>query len=323
MTDAFMLQRNMAKQNPLRNTWKDYLTFSRRERRGVFILSTILILEISCSYFIHFMRPAFTLEDLKIYELSMDSFMKLQPDIVETSGEGNVGTARQTMIHESTSVNQAAPLFFFDPNNLDDSTGKALGFSEKQISVIRNYCSKGGKFRVADDLSKMYCIGKDQFNKLSPWIRLEEKKYSEKTKQFSNHIEKTVIEINTADSLAFLSLPGIGPGFTHRIITYRDNLGGFISLNQLKEVWGFSDSLFELIRTKIILRDTIPFRFIQLNSMSEDSLRRHPYIGYRFSRIFFNYRQQHGPFKSMEEVRSVPLLSPENYSKLAPYLRLH
>jgi competence protein ComEA len=64
---------------------------------------------------------------------------------------------------------------------------------------------------------------------------------------------KTVVEINTADSLSIVYLKGIGPGFTKRIMKYRAMLGGFHSINQLKEVYGMTDSTFTLLSSQIKL----------------------------------------------------------------------
>ena len=219
------------------------------------------------------------------------------------------------------SAQQSSRLFFFDPNQLHDTSWKALGFSEKQISVIRRYQSKGGHFNKPEDLSKMYCITSAQFEQIRPWIRIPEKTYKQDVKKESPSAAKPCVDIGTSDSATLISLPGIGPGFAHRITKFRESVGGFINLNQLKDVWGFSDSLLQTLLGRICLKDTVPFRLVDLNTADFESLRVHPYIGYKLAHLFVNFRQQHGNFHTQEEVKNVPLLSPENYSKLAPYLR--
>ena len=95
----------------------------------------------------------------------------------------------------------------------------------------------------------------------------------------------------------------------------------FRSTEQLKEVWGFDDTLYREIQSRINLSDTIPFRFIHLNSASYEELKSHPYIGYALTRTLLNYREQHGPFQRPEDLLKIPLVKEENLRKLARYLR--
>jgi len=55
------------------------------------------------------------------------------------------------------------------------------------------------------------------------------------------------INLNTADAESLEGLPGIGPTLAERIISYRENQGGFRSVEELKQVSGIGDKKFEEI----------------------------------------------------------------------------
>ena len=60
---------------------------------------------------------------------------------------------------------------------------------------------------------------------------------------------------------------------------------------------------------------------VQVNAATFDELYLHPYIGKPKARLIIAYRQQHGPFHGIEDVRKVPVLKPEDVEKMRPYLR--
>jgi DNA uptake protein ComE-like DNA-binding protein len=118
-----------------------------------------------------------------------------------------------------------------------------------------------------------------------------------------------------------LELKGIGPAFAGRIIKYRNKLGGFYSVSQLKEVWGINDTVFNKFAGSVYCSDTIPEKFIYLNTDSFSVISSHPYLKGKQASFICNYRKQH-PFTSVEELKNIPLITDENFRKLAPYLRL-
>lgn len=62
-----------------------------------------------------------------------------------------------------------------------------------------------------------------------------------------------LININTASLSELDSLPGIGPAYAQRIIDYRENHGGFKSVEEIKNVSGIGTKTFEKIKDKITI----------------------------------------------------------------------
>ena len=127
------------------------------------------------------------------------------------------------------------------------------------------------------------------------------------------------VEINKADSTALMELPGIGTKLAARILKFRNGLGGFYSVNQVREVYGIPEELFNRIEPLLIC-DSVSIQKININTAMADVLSRHPYISYSASRLLVQYRQQHGPFSSVDDLLRITTFTPEMVNRLRPYL---
>ena len=134
-------------------------------------------------------------------------------------------------------------------------------------------------------------------------------------------MEKILIDINTADTLLLRSLNGIGPVLSKRIIEYRSKLGGFLKKEQLKEIYGFRIETYDKIKNKIHILDSTIIR-ININTVSIEALKNHPYINWNLANSIVKYREQHGQYTSIEKIKSIHLVVDEIYRKIAPYLRI-
>jgi competence protein ComEA len=232
--------------------------------------------------------------------------------------------------------------FLFDPNTIDHAGWLALGLSERQAGSIERFKEKGGRFRVKRDLARMYTLGAEEYEALEPYIDLPDslertpRKQRPSPKRWADERParaaspppapapvKPRVEVNTADSAALVALPGIGPSFARGIISYRDQLGGYHSLDQLAEVYILKDKPDALERIRMLLVvDTLAVRRIPINSCTAEELAAHPYARWRIARPLIAYRMQHGPFQRIEDIRGCAVVDTVVFAKLAPYLSL-
>jgi len=128
------------------------------------------------------------------------------------------------------------------------------------------------------------------------------------------------IELNQADSIDLLPLPGIGPVFASRIIRYRDLLGGFVSHDQLNEVYGLPEETIEMLcqRTEI---DTSTIRKIDLDSVSFRELLRHPYFQFELVAEIISFREYMGSVGSLESLKVNDLVPDSILARITPYLQ--
>jgi len=221
-------------------------------------------------------------------------------------------------------------LFYFDPNLLSIEDWKRLGVKERTALTISRYVSKGGHFRTADDLSKIYGLREQDLLRLKPYVRIasSEKKMIDKdstnrrvdsTSYARKTWTSTPIDINSADSIGLLGLPGIGAKLASRIIHFRDRLGGFYSIDQVKETYGLSDSTFERIRTVLVLGNK-PLVRIDINQADAARLKQHPYFTWPMANALVQYRKEHGRFQKVDDLAGVTAILPDQLKRLIPYL---
>ncbi len=147
--------------------------------------------------------------------------------------------------------------FRFNPNTASQEDLERLGFSEKQAQSIIHYREKGGIFHRKEDFQKSYVVADSVYERLEPYIDIP------------------LVDINRADSVALLALPGIGPFYAGKIVSYRSELGGYSYAEQLLDLWKFDEEKLAGLRDLIKVGPSEPFA---LWTLPEEELSRHPYI---------------------------------------------
>ena len=132
--------------------------------------------------------------------------------------------------------------------------------------------------------------------------------------------KKFEVFINSADTSDFIALPGIGSKLAGRIILFREKLGGFYSVEQVSETFGLADSVFQKIRPFLHLDGEV--KKISINSITIDQLKQHPYFRYKLANAIIAYRNQHGPFQSLEELKRISLVEDKTFDKIIYYIEL-
>lgn len=318
------------------NSWwqnivKDYLTFTARERNGLIIMVVVCAAIYLSSRYLPVKentvkKDAFQQElaNLKIVVDSSRRFGSYERD------ENYADYARPKYAENPKYA--TGKLFGFDPNTLDATGWKRLGVREKTIIIIQHFLAKGYKFRQPEDIKKVYGLSAKEAERLMPFIHISQKEapgnkdFTDRGKTVypadntATEIKKTaLININTADTSAFIALPGIGNKLAARIVNFRQKLGGFSSVAQLGETYGIPDSTFQKIKPR--LQCNAPaLKTININTADINTLRAHPYLRWNIANAIINYRQQHGTYKSVEDIRKIDIITDELYNKIAPYL---
>ena len=189
--------------------------------------------------------------------------------------------------------------FMFNPNTASHDDFQRLGFSEKQASALVNYRNKGGIFRRKSDFAKSFVVADSVYRRLEPYIDIP------------------LLDLNTADSAAFDGLPGIGGYFANKIIEYRTRLRGFSYKEQLMDIYRFDkekyDALHDLVTVDISTSTPYP-----LWSLPEDSLAKHPYIGWHAAHGISVYKSANPVEKwTMGGIIEAGILDPGMGDKLA------
>jgi competence protein ComEA len=220
-------------------------------------------------------------------------------------------------------------LFSFDPNQSTESDFVQLGFSSAMASRIINYRSKGGKFKTKADMLKMYGMDTTLYKNIYALINLPEVAVPstkiQNTENDSTQKHQTTyarLDLNAADTTQLIKIYGIGKKLSERIVKYRNRLGGFVSMDQLKEVYGLdSTAITNAVREFTIEKNYQPVQ-ININSASEKEMGAHPYLSLKLAKAITAYRFQHGHFAELDDLARVKLLSENDFEKIKPYLTL-
>ena len=176
------------------------------------------------------------------------------------------------------------------------------------------------------DFSKIYGITDSLYNVFEPYLLLpdslpiftKEKEYKREFKKKKVR-EEVKVNISIATTEELKKLRGIGEAYSKRIVKYREKLGGFYSKEQLSEVYGVSDSLYNSLLPNIYVSDSIMTK-IDINTSSVYKMSKHPYITWNMGLLIENYRKENGNYSSVSILKSSGLFNAELYSKIAPYL---
>lgn len=307
-----------------------YFAFSRRELNGICVLGVLL--------FALWLISRFSPWDDSSQTTDMASRIEEIEDFLANVTEQPRSSA---VYAESKSIQQQAPAtkaeyFVFDPNGLSVSDWKRLGLSERQVRVIKNYETKGGRFWKKEDLKKIYSLSDDDYTRLEPYIRIR----STDPKRNADIIPRSAlwvdtdekmaakdvsprmsVELNTTDSLELQQLPGIGPVYASRIIRFRDRLGGFHHLSQLMEVYGMDTLRFDGLKEHIYV-DSSRVEKIEINLADYERLRTHPFISPKLANAIVQYRKQHGPYRSFSDLLQIAIMNERIFRKIVPYLTI-
>lgn len=279
---------------------KMYFYFSPSERKGIIILLLLTILVVFIPSVYRLIKP------LNNTYVSISKLNKL-----DSISNTNTTNEQQAILTKPLDINTAG-----------DDELKQLGLSEKNITTIHNYLSKGGLLQSVDDLKKIYGIKPELIEQLRPFMVFTDGSDYISNRFADSTVKKKVpfkaIELNTTDSATLVKLYRIGPSMAGRIIEYRNKLGGFLSLNQLTEIYGFDEDILYDLQGKIYV-DANKARKINLNTVSEEELKQHPYFKYKLARIIINYRLQHGSYKSYNDLLNIKVVNDSVLNRIKIY----
>ena len=249
-----------------------------------------------------------------------------------------------------------AHYFPFDPNTADSLDFAKLGLKPWQIRNIKRYRAKGGVYSRPEDFAKLYGLTVGQYRALEPYIRISPEylpastlfssEYDEGPHRGLAHQHKgntegaltsttetpyptrdtllyprklrmgEQIPLTTTDTTMLKRVPGIGSGFARAIVAYGQRLGGYHSVLQLLEIKNFPESALDYFTSPT----TPQLRKLNLNKLSVEKLRAHPYLDFHKAKAIADYRRLHGPLHSLQDLHLLKDFSPETIERLQPYV---
>ncbi len=259
----------------------------------------------------------------------------------------NAAVVRDLPLAEE-SPSAPAELFPFDPNTADSTELLRLGLSSWQVRNIYKFRAAGGVYQRKEDFAQLYGLTVGQYEELAPYIHIacefqpastlvasarsrERSPYEPSSGRNTSHriesdttfvpryprkiAEGEHVVLNLADTTQLRTVPGIGPYYSKEIVRYGQRLGGYVSVDQLDEI-----DLFPTESKRFFVIENPQPKLLNVNQLTLEQLRRHPYINYYQARAIIDYRRQHGPISTIDELSLLPDFPPEAIDRLRPYL---
>lgn len=332
----------------MKTSIQEYFQYTKSERKGIYFLSSLFIA--STLFYINlnvFVGPNPNQQsDLnKAFDFLQESDKEVNSHSQKTTLDKNPSFTIKTKTkhYESQKEITKSPLaeakkskpkytssnypsyktikpFAFDPNDVSKDDLKKMNLSFAIINTLDKYRNKGGQFKSKEDLKKIYGLTDSIYAILEEFIQLKRKEEADPYIKSKPLATISFFDINTSSAEELQSLKGIGPVLSTRIVKFRDKLGGFHSIDQVKSTYGLEDSVFQSI--KPFLQIQTAAKKININEADFKTINSHPYISFQLAKIIIRYREQHGLFQELTDLKNIKVLSEDKFNEIEPYLRL-
>ena len=218
----------------------------------------------------------------------------------------------------------------FDPNTVDSMTLLHLGFKPWQAKNMLKYRAKGGRYRKKEDMKKLYGMTDSMYIALEPYICIQQDSIViDSTKMDTVRLDSlpkwrsikkdTILNLRTADTTELKLIRGIGSYRAKMIVRYREQLGGYVRVEQILEARGMDKVIADSILSHFYI-DSVVVNKMPVNKMRPEVLQRHPYLNFEQAKAIYEYRRKHIRIKSAEELKKIKGLSPTDIEKISIYL---
>ncbi|MFT5243736.1 MAG: competence protein ComEA [Glaciecola sp.] len=272
--------------------FKSHLSFTKKQRSGIFLLLIILLIAQCVYFFFDFSSEELdsNTQDVSVFQAEMDSL-------------------RIVKLEASKPV-----IFSFNPNYITDFKGYSLGMSATEIDRLHAFRETNKWVNTAKDFQKITKVSDSLLAKISPFFKFPDwvtnpKPKTNYTNSYSNNSKPKTFaqkkDLNTATAAQLKRIYGIGEKLSERIVAYRTKYGDFIADVQLQEVYGLSPEVIERALNDFTVKTAKPITKININDATIDQLVTIKYIDYEIAHNIIEQRTLREGFESFNELTKV------------------
>jgi len=309
----------------MKKWWSRYFYWNRTERRGIVPLLALMFVLMGVNIYIRNRSPnADNITDTEFLAQAR-AF-----DSVNISGgeppheiriyEGKTAERPDGLREKGTPPRFVKPAAPFNPNGLPQTEWVRLGLTEAQAASVKRFEEKGGRFYKKEDVKKLYVVSEAFYANIEPFINIppQNKTVADAKPPAEKNVREKV-DINRADSATLAGLYGITPKMAQRMLRVRETFGGFHSLEQVKDLYGFHLPNYEKLSAQAYAGPA-NIRPLNVNYCTFKELLAVPGMNYDAVKTIMNYREKNGSFKKTDDLVALNLAEPGLYVKIAPYL---
>jgi DNA uptake protein ComE-like DNA-binding protein len=270
-------------------TFKSYFQFTKSQRSGIILLVLLCITFQSAYFFIDFKTVTYNSKEKQewlAFQTEIDSLKQIKRDYIPK-------------------------IYPFNPNFITDFKGYKLGMSVVEIDRLLNFRKTNKYVNSAQDFQNVTKVSDSLLNTMSPYFKFPDW-VNNKNEYKSNYIPfekkkvKIIIsDINLATKEDLIKVYGIGPALSDRILKLKDLLGGFVSMEQMNDVWGLSPEVIENLNKNFKVVALPKVKKVDINNASIKELMLFPYFKYALAKAIVTYRSMNGDFKENADLTKI------------------
>ena len=324
----------------MKKVFKDFFTFEKRGQKGLVLFAILLMIQLIILWALNFYHPI---------KNSIPHLILVDPHLLDSlekqennAYEAKAADAFNDDVVAFHSYKNEVKRFMFNPNTITDQEWISLGLSAKQTKVIRKYLGKGGSFKKPTDVLNFKFVKEELWNELIPYIVIDTpnfpktnsytytkdttaaavaQKAQEKAEKLIEFRKNLNFEFNTCSRFNLKQLNLLDSITIDNIMRYKKGLGGFVNLAQLYEPEGIDTTNFAKLKSHLTL-DVMSVKTININNCSVSQLNKHPYLSYNVATALVNYRNAHGKYTQITDLKKCMAMNENLLKKITPYLRL-
>ncbi|SFE19889.1 ComEA family DNA-binding protein [Flavobacterium xueshanense] len=276
-------------------TIQTYFKFTNEQRTSIFFLFLIIVVLQLVYFFIDFSTVS------KEYP-EKQKWLSLQTEMDSLKMD---------------SKNSQPKIYLFNPNFITDYKGYKLGMSIQEIDRLLAFRRENKYVNSPEEFQNVTKVSDSLLNLIAPYFKFPDwvnnKKQNSKFKEFEAYQNKTfakkekiiIIDINQATKEDLVKIYGIGEAISVRILKQKETLGGFVSMEQMQDVWGLSPEVIENLITHFTVLAVPRFKKIEINNASLKELSQFYYFRYALAKEIVTYRSMNGNIKNIEDLTKI------------------
>ncbi|HEY6143134.1 MAG TPA: helix-hairpin-helix domain-containing protein [Flavobacterium sp.] len=286
---------------------KSYFKFSRDQRTGIFLLFGIIIMFQLAYFFTEF-------GSLSNNSPEKEKWLSLQWEIDLMKQE------KQDYVPK---------IYLFNPNFITDYKGYKLGMSVSEIDRLlafrkqNKYVNSPEEFQTVTKVSDSLLAIIAPCFKFPDWVKHKKEFKSNKNYGYTTYSKKDkiiIIDINQATKEDLIKINGIGEVISLRILKFKESIGCFVSMEQMKDVWGLSPAVIENLNAYFKISELPNVKKIDINNASIKELSQFPYFNYSLAKQIVTFRSMNGDFKNVQDLTKIKGLPIDKANIIALYL---
>lgn len=287
--------------------FKKYFHFNKEQRIGFVVLVSAIIIFQLFYFFTDFSATG----------------------VVSNQEEQWVSLQKEVDSLKRVAKDSVGKVYPFNPNFITDYKAYKLGMKTEEIDRLlvfrkaNQYVNSAKEFQDVTKISDSLLGAMSPYFKFPDWIKNRKEFSVNKKPDFKRWEEKpktVVLDINEATKEDLIKIYGIGDALSERILKQKEILGGFVSMEQMQDIWGLSSEVVHELNQNFKIENIQTVHKIDINNLSLKELAKFPYFRYPLAKEIITYRSMNGGIKSSEDLTKIKGFPVDKIKIIAVYL---